>query len=259
MGTLTPTLPAGARDTRVRGVGVSAPRKPRDVGNGLVCASFGANGEWLSLGGVDPEVGFVELTGLPVFDPELRGDPEAVLRYRSWMRREEHAFLHVEAGRASRRLARGGAARDARRRAAARRSASRRDRPAGLRVRVTGRLARPTLAQISPVTHGPDAGPDRGSGAKTRFKVREGTLRVSGPGAPVIVQAWLRHGGETPGGSAESAGGHAPAVAGAAPADAHRGGLDRLAGRRRGGPPRHRLHVRPAVARQRGRGSGPHA
>ena len=34
--------------------------------------------------------------------------------------------------------------------------------------------------------------------------MREGTLRVAGPGAPVIVQAWLRHGGETPAGSAES-------------------------------------------------------
>jgi hypothetical protein len=33
--------------------------------------------------------------------------------------------------------------------------------------------------------------------------VREGTLRVSGPGAPVVVQAWMRHGGEAPRGSAE--------------------------------------------------------
>ncbi len=76
-------------------------RKPRDIGNGIVCASFGAGGEWLSLASVHPDAGFVELTGLPLFAPEWRGDPDAVRRYRSWMRREEHAFLHVEAGRAS--------------------------------------------------------------------------------------------------------------------------------------------------------------
>ena len=79
---------------------VTRPQKPRDVGNGIVCASFGRAGEWLSLATVDSEAGFVELTGLPLFDPELRGNAEAVLRYRSWMRREEHAFLRIEAGRA---------------------------------------------------------------------------------------------------------------------------------------------------------------
>ncbi|MGD8487247.1 MAG: hypothetical protein PVH07_11475, partial [Chloroflexota bacterium] len=80
---------------------MTAPRKPRDVGNGLVCASFGRDGEWLSLATVHPQAGFVELTGLPLFAPEWRADPVAVRRYRSWMRREEHAFLHVEAGRAT--------------------------------------------------------------------------------------------------------------------------------------------------------------
>ncbi len=80
---------------------MTAPRKPQDIGNGLVCASFGAGGEWLSLGTVHPQAGFVELNGLPRFAPEWRGDPVATRRYRSWMRREEHAFLHVEAGRAT--------------------------------------------------------------------------------------------------------------------------------------------------------------
>ena len=60
-------------------------RKPRDIGNGLVCASFGRSGEWLSLATVDPEAGFAELTGLPLFDPELHGNAEAALRYHSWM------------------------------------------------------------------------------------------------------------------------------------------------------------------------------
>jgi len=176
---------------------VSPPRKPRDIGNGLVCASFGPAGEWLSLASVDPEAGFVELTGLPLFDPELRGDADAVLRYRSWMRREEHAFLRVEAGRATistREEAPRGTRGVVQRLVI---QASHRDRPAGIRVRINGRLARPTLAQISQV-ESPSV-----ALAKSRFKVREGTLRVAGVGAPVIVQAWLRHGGPTPEGSAE--------------------------------------------------------
>ena len=141
---------AGPRHPGPRGAAgtlVSAPRKPRDVGNGLVCASFGRGGEWLSLATVDPEAGFVELTGLPVFDPELRGNAEAVLRYRSWMRREDHAFLRVEAGRATI-TTREDAPRGTR--AVVQRlviRASRRDRPAGIRIRVSGRLARPAAGR----------------------------------------------------------------------------------------------------------------
>jgi hypothetical protein len=216
---------------------VTAPRKPRDIGNGLVCASFGTNGEWLSVATVDPDAGFVELTGLPLFDPDLRGDPDAVRRYRSWMRREEHAFLRVEAGRAtvsSREEAPRGT-RGIVQRLVLR--ASRLDQPAGIRIRVNGRLARPTLAQISEVARDAETTAGRAEATtgdaettaadaettagraettagraetiaspiaevKSRLKVREGTLRVSGAGAPVIVQAWLRHGGETAIGSA---------------------------------------------------------
>jgi hypothetical protein len=176
---------------------VTRPRKPRDVGNGLVCASFGSNGEWLSLATVDPDAGFVELTGLPRFDPEWRGIPDLVRRYRSWMRREEHAFLHVDAGRA---------------RIATRQdplknapgvlqrlviSSTHRDRPAGIRLRLNGRLGWPTLAEVSEVD------PPMGEGLKSRFKAREGTLRIAGEGGPIIVQAWLRKGGDDNRGSAE--------------------------------------------------------
>jgi hypothetical protein len=151
---------------------------------------------------VDPEAGFVELAKLPLFDPELRGDADAVRRYRSWMRREEHAFLRVEAGRASI-ASREEAPRGTR--GVVQRlvlTASRWDRPASIHVRVSGRLSRPALALINetPSSAARAASADE---AKSRFKVREGTLRVSGTGANVIVQAWLRHGGETPQGSAE--------------------------------------------------------
>ncbi len=182
---------------------MATPHKPRDVGNGLVCASFGRAGEWLSLATVDPEAGFVELTGLPLFDPELRGNVDAVRRFRSWMRREEHAFLRVEAGRATI-SSREDAPRSTR--AVVQRlviRASRRDRPAVIRIRVNGRLAPPTLAEISEVDPSVvDSGGVAGT-AKSRLKAREGTLRVSGTGAPVIIQAWLRHGGEEQDSSAE--------------------------------------------------------
>lgn len=177
---------------------VSTPRKPSDVGNGLVCASFGAGGEWLSLATVHPQAGFVEITGLPLFAPEWRGDPVATRRYRSWMRREEHAFLHVEAGRATvttRQDAPKGTRGVVQRLTI---SASLRDRPAGIRIRANGRLAWPALAEISEVD------PPTGEGATSRMKVREGTLRVAGEGGPLVVQAWLRKGGPTTHGSTET-------------------------------------------------------
>jgi hypothetical protein len=176
---------------------VTAPRKPRDVGNGLVCASFGAAGEWLSLATVHAEAGFVELTGLPLFAPEWRRDPVAIRRYRSWMRREEHAFLHVEAGRATvttRQDAPKGTRSVVQRVTV---SATHRDRPAGIRIRANGRLGWPALAEISEVD------PPVEEGMTPRMKVREGTLRVAGEGGPVVIQAWLRKGGESNLGSTE--------------------------------------------------------
>ena len=176
---------------------MTAPRKPRDIGNGLIAASFGRGGEWLSLSTVHPDSGFVELTGLPLFAPEWRGDPDATRRYRSWMRREEHAFLHIEAGRAT-----VSTRQDAPRgtRGVVQRitiSASHRDRPAGVRIRMNGRLGWPALAEITEVD------PPTEVGLKSRVKAHEGTLRVVGEGGPVIVQAWLRKGGDGGRGSTE--------------------------------------------------------
>ncbi len=177
---------------------MTTPHKPRDIGNGLVAASFGKGGEWLSLSTVHPEAGFVELTGLPVFAPEWRGDAHEVRRYRSWMRREEHAFLHVEAGRATV-TTRQDAPRGTRgvvQRLVIR--AAHRDRPAGIRIRLNGRLGWPAYAELTEVD------PPTEPGLKSRFKAREGTLRIGGEGGPVIVQAWLRKGGASSRGSAEA-------------------------------------------------------
>src|SRR5690606_35076797 len=70
--------------------------KPLDVGNGLVAASFAADGTWLSLGRPHPVHGFVEGSGLPAFDETWRGDPVAVRRYRQWMTEEWSGFLRWE-------------------------------------------------------------------------------------------------------------------------------------------------------------------
>src|SRR5918999_577048 len=70
--------------------------KPLDVGNGIVCASFGVDAGWLSLGTVHPTLGFVELSGLPPFDEAWSGDASATRRYRGWMTEDRFAFLEID-------------------------------------------------------------------------------------------------------------------------------------------------------------------
>ena len=69
--------------------------KPLDVGNGRVCASFATDGSWLSLGCPHPRHGFVELTGAPAFDEAWRGRPEAVRRYRRELVLARHAVVRL--------------------------------------------------------------------------------------------------------------------------------------------------------------------
>jgi hypothetical protein len=71
--------------------------KPLDVGNGLVCASFGSGGAWLSLGTVHADHGFVELSGLPPFDEAWRGSADLVRHYRTLMSEDRYAFLSLQA------------------------------------------------------------------------------------------------------------------------------------------------------------------
>jgi uncharacterized protein len=66
-----------------------------DVGDGSVCASFAADGSWLSVGTTDPDVGFVELSGMPPFPDDSRGDVAAVRAYRLLMEDASSAFLRV--------------------------------------------------------------------------------------------------------------------------------------------------------------------
>jgi len=69
--------------------------KPLDVGNGQVCASFAVDGSWLSLGCVHPRHGFVELSGAPAFDEAWRGQPDAVRRHRLELTLARHAVLRL--------------------------------------------------------------------------------------------------------------------------------------------------------------------
>jgi hypothetical protein len=161
---------------------VSSSDRARDIGNGLVCASFGAGGAWLSLATVDPDLGFLELTGMPPFDEAGRGDPAAVRRYRSGMREAAHAFLTMDAG-----LATVTSLQEA---PPGKRGISQQivitaqagSPPARVELRFRGRLARPAYAEITEVD------PPRWQAHPTRLEVREGSLGVIGEGRPVTVQ-----------------------------------------------------------------------
>ncbi|CAN5783756.1 hypothetical protein BH24ACT5_BH24ACT5_14740 [soil metagenome] len=71
-------------------------RGPADIGNGIVCASFTADGSWLSVGAADQGIGFVELSGLAPFDEAERGHVAAVREYRNRMTDRQSAFLIVD-------------------------------------------------------------------------------------------------------------------------------------------------------------------
>ena len=186
MSSTEPAAPERADAGHSRPQPAVRPEKPRDIGNGLACASFGSGGAWLSLATVVSGAGFIELTGLPPFEGEWRGDPDAVRRYRSWARRDKHAFLTIDPGHAhlSVRMDAPRGTRGVIQRLSLKAAPS--ERPSGVSLRVSGRLARPAYAEITevdPPTHIDDP---------TRLVAGKGALTVSGEGAPVVIQAWLR-------------------------------------------------------------------
>ena len=184
--------------------------KPIDVGNGIICASFGSDGSWLSVGGPHPVHGFMELSALPPFDEAWRGDPAATRAFRGMMLLEERAVLRLEigdaglAGRISPDLhelcapawrGRIGPV-EVRARAesgieavgqAAIRQAWRLDlvdptaSPPTVRIRAGGRLDRPALAEISELQ------PPRPTSARTRLEARGPRLAMRAPRLPAIA------------------------------------------------------------------------
>jgi hypothetical protein len=154
--------------------------KPLDVGTGVVAASFGRDGSWLSIGCLHPQWGFVELSGLPPFPEGERGDPAATRRYRALMASGDHAWLRLEAADATRAVpAPAGAAG-----APGSRWITQRwevgDR-AGLVVRGSGRLDRPALAEITEVN------PPVPTGAVTELRAEGGRLRIEAASLPAVA------------------------------------------------------------------------
>ena len=147
-------------------------RKPLDIGNGVVSASFGPTGGWLSLAAFHSRYGTVELVGLPTFDERLRGDADAVRRYRSWMTEERFAFLVAELGQASvPRIAYHALDHTVV-------QVWRLDAPGSLALRFRGRLAPPALLEITEVSPLP---PVR---AETVLSANGATLALAAPGLP---------------------------------------------------------------------------
>ncbi|MDN5857677.1 MAG: glycoside hydrolase family 125 protein, partial [Pseudonocardia sp.] len=159
------------------------------------CASFGNDGTWLSLGGPHPEVGFVELNGLPPFDEATRGNPALTRRYRRWMSESRFGFLTIGTDTAMPPGAEQADASDPARprwsltlpgivddvdAVADERGITWRHRlrrtgaaAAPLRLRFVGRLDRPALAEITEVN------PPAPTGADTVLRAEGATLHVA--------------------------------------------------------------------------------
>jgi hypothetical protein len=75
-------------------------RKPLDVGNGTVCASFGLAGSLLPVGASHPVVGLVELTAAPVFPAERDGDADAVRQHRLGLLDPSYGVVRIISTRA---------------------------------------------------------------------------------------------------------------------------------------------------------------
>jgi uncharacterized protein len=188
--------------------------KPLDVGNGQVCASFTADGSWLSLGCPHPARGFVELTGAPPFEEAWRGQPDAVRRYRQELTLAANAALrltgvpevvpdHGPSARPRWSGADQAGSYEAEAWAAPgqpavvqrhRWRAGGDPRPRRLTLVVSGRIERPSFAEVTEVSPLPPL-PSPAS------ITTEGTvLRMAAPALPAVARVWVSlAGGTTPG------------------------------------------------------------
>jgi hypothetical protein len=143
---------------------VTAQRKPYDLGNGLLCASFATDGSWLSVSAPHPRMGLLELSGAPAFSAERDGQVDLVRAHRAHLTEPSTAFLLVtgasdgtEHGAQPRWVLRGEGwtarvdawAQD-REPAVVQRYLLSTDGPGVLRLEFRGRLDRPAYAEITP-------------------------------------------------------------------------------------------------------------
>ncbi|HEX7172152.1 MAG TPA: glycoside hydrolase family 125 protein [Candidatus Limnocylindria bacterium] len=183
------------------------------MGTGAICASFDpGSAAWLSVGMAHIGHGFVELSALPPFDDSLRGDPVATRRHRLAMTEAAHAFLVVELDGSPPALDLRVADVDAPAWSGAGVTVVASAEPSGalcqrwsiprgagqVRVRLRGRLDRPSLAEIT------ELNPPSPTGATTTLEPADGTVTVSAPALPATVVVtvrgapidWARVGGE---------------------------------------------------------------
>lgn len=178
-------------------------RKPVDLGNGTVCASFGVDGCLLAVSAPHREVGIVELTAAPVFPFEHDGDGVAVRRHRASLADSDHAVLRVadSSGRLigdQRRWrceGRGWSADvDAwamsNRPVVVQRFRVQRHGTGRLRIVFTGRLDRPDYAEITPVGRIP--APWARGAVTAQGRVLEVVTAQSGPQASAVIEASVR-------------------------------------------------------------------
>lgn len=164
-------------------------RKPHDLGNGLVCASFGTDGSWLSVAAAHPRSGLVELSGAPSFPADRDGQVDLVRAHRAHLTDSATAMLSVAEAHAAEVdhddewglhgpgwRARAQARADGTEPVLVQRYLVSADGPAALRLEFRGRLDRPAYAEITPGGPIPPALPAQTTEAEGS------TLRVSTPG-----------------------------------------------------------------------------
>jgi hypothetical protein len=174
-------------------------KKPWDLGSGLVCASFGTDGSWLSVGMADPRAGLVELSGAPAFPAERDGQVDLVRAHRAHLTDPATAMLRVADARTDAvgpddewRLHGAGWSARAQARSEGtdptivQRYLVTADGPAALRIEFGGRLDRPAYAEITP------GGPIPPSLPPQTVEAVGATLRVrtggdAGPAARIAV------------------------------------------------------------------------
>jgi hypothetical protein len=142
---------------------VTDQKKPYDLGNGQLCASFGVEGAWLSVSTPHPVAGLVELSGAPVFPVEQDGQVDLVRAHRAHLTEPATAMLSVVGARPGGAVADGGwrMRGDGWRARAeawaedtapllAQRFLLSADRAGALRLEFRGRIDRPGYAEITP-------------------------------------------------------------------------------------------------------------
>jgi hypothetical protein len=175
-------------------------KKPWDLGNGQVCASFGTDGSWLSMGTAHPRAGLVELSGAPAFPAERDGQVDLVRAHRAHLTDPAIAMLHVADARVEavgrddewRLRGAGWSARVQARSEGTDPTIVQRylvtaDGPAALRIEFGGRLDRPAYAEITPGGPIPPSLPPQtveAVGATLRVRTSGGD---AGPAARITV------------------------------------------------------------------------